>query len=116
MRKKGYKGRCEKRSLPKFEGVCKTFDPIQYAYADILSGNKDIESIRCNVCLDGEECSEYMTDFVCTKVNGDLMVRECISQKLLAKPQTAVHLDLSQSYWQRRGVTDWGLVVDAAEE
>lgn len=68
MRKKGYKGRCEKRSLPKFEGVCKTFDPIQYAYADILSGNKDIESIRCNVCLDGEECSEYMTDFVCTKV------------------------------------------------
>ena len=85
-------------------------------WAKARAVEKDIESIRCNVCLDGEECSEYMTDFVCTKVNGDLMVRECISQKLLAKPQTAVLLDLSQSYWQRRGVTDWGLVVDAAEE
>ena len=31
MRKKTYKGRCEKRKLEKFEGICKTYDPVQYA-------------------------------------------------------------------------------------
>ena len=32
MRKKNYKGRCEKRKLDKCQGVCKTYDDIQYAY------------------------------------------------------------------------------------
>ena len=36
MRKKGYKGRCEKRVIGKCEGVCRIYDPIQSAYADIL--------------------------------------------------------------------------------
>lgn len=36
MRKKNYKGRCEKVSLSKCQGVCKTYDPIQMAYANIL--------------------------------------------------------------------------------
>ena len=116
MRKKNYKGRCEKQALEKFTTICKTYDPIQTAYANILVENKDIVEVRCNVILDGEDCSEYMTDFVCTKVNGDLMVRECISRKLLAKPQTATLLEMSQNYWLRHGVADWGLVVDAAEE
>lgn len=115
MRKKNYKGRCEKRSLPKFTTICRTYDPIQYAYAEILVSNQDIASVRCNVNLDGE-CSEYMTDFVCTKVNGDLMVRECIGRKLLSRPQMAALLDLSQTYWLRYGVIDWGVVVDAAEK
>ena len=115
MRKKTYKGRCTKQSLEKFTTVCKTYDPIQAAYANILVQNNDIVEIRCNVALDGEVCSEYMTDFVCTKENGDLMVRECISRKLLPKPQTAEMLELSRTYWMRHGVTDWGIVVDAAE-
>ena len=116
MRKKNYKGRCEKRSLEKFTNICKTYDPIQYAYANILVENKDIAEVRCNVALDGEDCSEYMTDFVCTKTNGDLMVRECCYQKLLAKPQTVALLDLSRNYWLWHGVTDWGIVVNASEE
>ena len=57
-----------------------------------------------------------MTDFVCTKTNGDLMVRECISTKLLEKPLSMKLLDMSRTYWLRHGVTDWGIVVDAAEE
>ena len=85
MRKKNYKGRCEKQALEKFTTICKTYDPIQTAYANILVENKDISEVRCNVILDGE-CSEYMTDFVCKKTDGDLMVRECISTKLLEKP------------------------------
>ena len=115
MRKKTYKGRCEKRSLEKFTTICKTYDPIQSAYANILVENKDIAEVRCNVILD-DDCSEYMTDFVCKKINGDLMVRECISTKFLEKPLSIKLLDMSRTYWLRHGVTDWGIVVDAAEE
>ena len=61
MRKKNYKGRCEKQSLEKFTTICKTYDPIQTAYANILVKNKDISEVRCNVILDGE-CSEYPFD------------------------------------------------------
>ena len=44
MRKKGYKGRCEKRILEKCKAVCRTYDVIQSAYADILQndGNRQI--------------------------------------------------------------------------
>ena len=37
MRNKGLKTRCTKQSLPKFEGVCKTFDKVQTAAAIVLS-------------------------------------------------------------------------------
>ena len=115
MRKKSYKGRCEKQSLDKFTTICKTYDPIQTAYAKLLAENSSILEARCNVVLD-DDCSEYMTDFVCTKVDGELMVRECISRKYLEKPMSIKLLDMSRTYWLRRGVTDWGIVVDAAEE
>ena len=116
MRKKNYKGRCEKQSLEKFTTICKTYDPIQSAYANILVKNKDVAEVRCNVPLDGDECGEYMTDFVCVMVNGDLMVRECVSRAHLTKPMTLKLLDSSRTYWLRHGVTDWGIVVDAVEE
>ena len=67
MRKKNYKGRCEKQTLEKFTAICKTYDPIQTAYANALVKNDSVASIRCNVVLDGDECGEYMTDFICTK-------------------------------------------------
>lgn len=63
MRKKNFKGRCEKRSLDKFTTICKTYDPIQTAYANILVENKDISEVRCNVILDGD-CGEYMSEIV----------------------------------------------------
>ena len=61
MRKKNYKGRCEKQSLDKFTTICKTYDPIQSAYANILVKNKDVAEVRCNVPLDGDECGECLT-------------------------------------------------------
>ena len=115
MRKKNYKGRCEKQSLEKFATICKTFDPVQTAYANILANSMDIVEARCNVVLD-DDCCEYMTDFVCTKSDGELMVRECVSRNLLEKPLTGKLLDMSRIYWLRRGVRDWGIVTDAAEE
>ena len=53
MRKKNYKGRCEKQTLEKFTTVCKTYEPIQSAYA-ILLLPKIRESIKeHDTVLDG---------------------------------------------------------------
>lgn len=116
MRKKDFKGKVEKKSLSKCKSVCKTYDLIQSAYADVLEESEDIVEIRCNVVLDGEETKDYMSDFVCTKKNGELLVRECVYRKHLAKPKTAQLLDESRNYWLKRGVTDWGIVVDEVNE
>ena len=112
MRKKNYKGRCEKRLLSKCEEICRTYDAIQYAYAEELEKNESIKKIRCNVYLEGLTEGDYTTDFVCTKNNGDIMVRECVFRKLLLKPMTVRLLDLSREYWSRHGVSDWGIVID----
>lgn len=113
MRKKNFKGRCEKRKLPKMEGICATYDKVQYATADYLSEQEEITEIRCNVWLEGlDSDTDYTSDFVCVKKNGDLMVRECVFRKYLTKPMTARLLEESRSYWERHGVTDWGIVID----
>ncbi len=112
MRKKNFKGRCEKRVIPKCAEVCRTYDAIQYAYADMLQADSSIKEIRCNVPLNGLEVGEYTSDFVCVKSDGDMMVRECVFRKFLMKPLTVKLLDASKEYWSRHGVTDWGLVID----
>lgn len=113
MRKRNYKGRCEKRVLSKCDGVCKTYSDLQYAYADILEAQSDIKEIRCNVPLTGLSTGDYVSDFVCIKENGEMMVREGIMRTALTKPMTVKLLDSSRVYWLNRGVTDWGLVIDA---
>ena len=113
MKRKNYKGRCEKRTLPKCKTTCKTYDALQYAYADMLDANDNIVEIRCNVWLDGDDVAEYSSDFVCVKADGDWMVRECVFRHLLLKPKTVELLDASREYWNRRNVTDWGIVTDA---
>jgi hypothetical protein len=115
MRKKGYKGRCQKRILSKSLDVVRTYDDIQTLYADMLQEDEEILKIRCNVLLKGLEIGEYTSDFVCVKTDGDLMVRECVYRKYLMKPMTVKLLDASREYWMKRGVLDWGLVIDAEE-
>lgn len=110
MRKKNYKGRCEKLSLSKCQGVCKTYDPIQLAYAKMLQEDDGVTEFWCNAALGDEE---YTTDFLCVKSNGDQMVRECVSRAHLTKPLTVKLLDISREYWLSQGISDWGLVVDA---
>lgn len=90
----------------------KCYDKIQVAYADILENNVDVAEIRCNVLLDDLDEGEYTSDFVCTKNNGELMVRECVFQKKLSLPRTCKLLDASRIYWARRGVTDWAIVIE----
>ena len=53
MRKKGYKGRCEKRVIGKCEGVCRIYDPIQSVYADTLQRDDRVVKFQCNVLLEG---------------------------------------------------------------
>lgn len=115
MRKKGFKGRCDKRMLTKCKEVCRTYDPIQYAYADKLQENDDIKEIRCNILLEGLPEGDYTSDFVCVKAGNDLMVRECVQRKHLLKPMTVRLLETSREYWRRHGVSDWGIVINAEE-
>ena len=42
MKKKNFKGRCERRSLGKCKEVGRTYSPIQYAYADLLETDEGI--------------------------------------------------------------------------
>lgn len=67
MRKKNYKGRCQKRMLDKRQEACRTYDGIQSAYADVLQEHDEIKEIRCNVLLERLELGEYTIDFVCVK-------------------------------------------------
>ena len=76
MRKKNYKGRCEKRNLSKCKEICKTFDAIGYAYADILEESEDIKEIRCNVPLDGLSIGELKM------FDGDFMTDEGIESAI----------------------------------
>lgn len=114
MKKKNYRGsRCEKRTLSKCaDGVVKTFNDIESRYADKLQENPEVKEFRCQVLLEGLELGEYCSDFVAVKVDGDLMVRECVFRKHLTKPLTSKLLDASREYWGKRGVIDWGIVVE----
>lgn len=113
MRRKEYKGKCQKRVLSKCREVCRTYSAIQYAYADVLQNDDAVQSFRCNVPLQEEALKEFVSDFVCVMNNGDVMVRECVERSRLTKPMTVKLLDASRIYWMKRGVEDWGLVVDA---
>ena len=113
MHRKTYKGRCQKKTLSKSRDVVRAYSDIQFAYADVLEGREDIREIQSNVPLDGIEDGGYVSDFVCIRTDGDYMVRECVQRQYLTKPMTVRLLDLSRVYWQRRGITDWGIVIDA---
>lgn len=70
------------------------------------------KGFRCNVLLEGLEEGSYSSDFVITKKDGDLMVRECVERKHLIKPLTVKLLQASKDYWFRHGVNDWGIVIE----
>ncbi len=115
MRRKNIKDRCEKNHLSKCPEVCKTYDAIQTAYAKELENREDISEFRCNVpfeAKEGDELDRYTSDIVCTKDDGEIMVRECVWRKNITRPKQARLLDLSKDYWLEHGVTDWGIVVD----
>lgn len=113
MRRKDYRGaKVAKRMVSKCEGVCRTYDAIQYAYADLLAASEKVKSFQVNVLLQGMAEGEYTSDFVITRTDGNLMVRECVSRKHLTKPMTAKLLDAGRNYWKYHGISDWGIVIE----
>lgn len=81
MKKQNSKSKVTKRKLSKCKEVCRTYNDIQYAYCDYLQADSSIVEFQCNVILtDFSIEGAYSTDFVCTKANGDMMVRECVSR------------------------------------
>ena len=115
MRPLKIKDRCTKKKLKKSDEVIRTYDKIQTAYAEILDRGENIKSIQCNVPLEDLDEREFTTDFLCTKVDGELMVKECVFRKKLSLPRTCKLLDLSREYWTKRGITDWGIVIEQEE-
>ena len=106
------KDRCTKLKLKKSSSVIKLFDKVSIAYSTILEHKEDIEEVNCNIPLEEILDGKYMTDFFCKKTNGEYMVRECVYRSQLVLPRTLKLLDASYEYWNRRGVTDWGVVTD----
>lgn len=113
MRNKNSNVKVVKKKLNKCIGICRTYNDVQCSYADILDNDPSIKEIKCNVLLDDFLIEgNYTTDFLCIKINGDMLVRECVYRDKLTKPLNIKLLDLSRVYWLRRGVTDWGIVVN----
>jgi len=114
MRNTNSKVRCAKRHLSKCKEVVKTYNDLQYAFADMLEENTTIKEFVCNYPLSDFPITDgkYTTDFYCTATNGAIIVYECVFRKHLTKPLTAKLLDASRCYWLKRGV-DWRLVIDA---
>jgi len=112
---KNHADRCEKVSFSKHPGVCRTYNPMQLAYAQQLQADDSVAEFRCNVPLTDFELTDgvYTSDFVCTTVHGEIFVRETIKRSLIERPKKLRLLDASREYWTARGVIDWGVVIDA---
>ncbi len=112
MRKKKYKGRCIKLTSNKSDSICRVFDKIGENYLAKLENDSQIKEIRCNVALDGSKYSDYTTDFYLKRADDSIFVREAVTREHLTKPMTVKLLDISRSYWLKRGISDWGVVID----
>ena len=102
-----------KKKLNKCERLFRAYNELQLKYGEALDINDEIVEIKFNVLLKEFELGDtFTTDFVCTKRNNQLMVRECVYKKNLLKPSTIKMLDASRNYWISKGVNDWGIVLD----
>ena len=112
MKKMKYKGRCEKRRVSKCKDVCKTYNVIQSAFADVLENDETVLDFECNVCLEGVYDNMYSSDFLVSRIDGSCFVRECVWRNNLNKPSYVKLLDISRNYWLAHGVEDWGIVIE----
>lgn len=101
-----------KKKLSKSKNVFYAYTELQFKYGLYLDSLDSVLEITSNVKLLGLELGDtFTTDFVVTKSNGQLMVRECVDRYKLNKPLTMKMLDASRNYWLSKGIKDWGIVV-----
>ncbi len=80
MRKKNYKGRCVKRDVNKCSDICRTYDPIQTAYADILANDDEISEFSCNVPMDKKSLAEIIYERFLFLFSGCLLMFKRVIQ------------------------------------
>ena len=113
MRNKSSNVQVTKKRLSKCEGVFRSYSDIQLRYAASLEDDDSILEFKCNVVLDNFELDgTYTTDFLITKTNGDILIRECVFRNRITKPLNIKLLDASYRYWINRGISNWGIVVN----
>ena len=118
MRNSKNKIRCTKQTFSKHPGICRTFNPLQLAYAERLEADPDVKEFRSNVPLQdftAPDDGAYVSDFLYTRADGDMAVRECVYRKKLSLPRTGQLLDASRDYWLRHGITDWAIVIETED-
>ena len=117
MRNSNSKPRCTKQTFCKHSSICRTYSPLQLAYALRLEADPGVMEFQCNVPLQDFELTDgsYTTDFLYTRSDGDKAVRECVYRKKLSLPRTAQQLDSSRNYWLRHGITDWAIVIETED-
>ena len=111
MMKRNCKTRREVRNLSKCINICRSFNRVQYVFADKLERDDEVKEFECNVPLQN---LNYTTDFLVTMKNGEKKVYECVKRDHLTKPLDVKILDISRTYWLRRGV-EWGVVTSEEE-
>lgn len=89
MRKKNFKGRCEKITVTKSKSICKTYDDLQRSYLEKLEANSDIQEIRMNIVLDS--LPDYMSDFVSDVYTMMLKEKYCDETGHLKEDHPSIH-------------------------
>lgn len=115
MRKRDPKTRCTKRRSPKCKEILRLYDKVMIAYADLLDGDQNITEYQCCVPFEDDIAGDMVTDFVATRKDGSVLIRECVLRTNLLKPRTVRLLQESQTYWRKRGIDDWMVIVDKEE-
>lgn len=126
MRKKRQKGQCTKIQISKSEEICRCYDKLTKAYAYQLDGDDGIAEFSMNVLLDFDKYTAiskvptllepYMTDFLVKRMDGSIAVRECVFRHVLSRKHVIDLLQISMDYWLQQGISDWGIVIDAAKD
>lgn len=85
MRNSNTKVRCEKLSLSKCPGVCRTYSDIQLAYAQQLQSDESIDTFRCNVPLQDFELTDQSASKgrVTTDVLISMVCNACVHTSVL---------------------------------
>ncbi len=94
MRKKNYKGaKVSKQVVAKCEGVCRTYDAIQYVYANLLSETEEVKSFQVNVLLQGLQKVVDGEGYAMHIMLIDTFTGKLVKQKIYGMPHdTSKHL------------------------
>lgn len=114
MQLKNIKTRVTKQKLTKCS-MCRTYNDIAFRFAMLLENDTSVSEFSCNIELTGLNVGDgrnYTSDFLITYMDGRMAVRECINRDAILRAKNIKLLDASKEYWEKRGITDWGLVIN----